>query len=69
MRRPVSRAAAAGSPAVHLAFSAANTAQFAVTMDPGAFGILIAAEWVLGLLVQPRLRDSRAWTAPPPRAP
>jgi membrane protease YdiL (CAAX protease family) len=48
--------------AFHLAFNAVNTAPFAVTMDIGAFVILIAAEWVLGLLVLPRLRDSLSWT-------
>ena len=49
--------------AFHLAFNAINTAPFAVTTDVGAFVILIAAEWVLGLLVLPRLRDSLSWTA------
>jgi membrane protease YdiL (CAAX protease family) len=48
--------------AFHLAFNAINTAPFPVTMDVGAFVILIAAEWVLGLLVLPRLRDSLSWT-------
>ena len=49
--------------AFHLAFNAINTAPFAVTMDIGAFVILIAAEWALGLLVLPGLRDSLSWTA------
>jgi CAAX protease family protein len=52
--------------AFHLAFNAINTAPFAVTMDIGAFVILIAAEWVLGLLVLPRLRDSLSWLEPMP---
>ena len=52
--------------AFHLAFNVINTAPFPVTMDLGAFVILIAAEWALGLLVLPRLRDSLSWTAREP---
>lgn len=47
--------------AFHLAFNLINTSPFAVTMDLGAFVILIAAEWALGLLVLPRLRDALSW--------
>jgi membrane protease YdiL (CAAX protease family) len=47
--------------AFHLAFNVINTAPFSVTMDLGAFAILITAEWVLGLLVLPRLADSVGW--------
>jgi membrane protease YdiL (CAAX protease family) len=48
--------------AFHLAFNLVNTAPFAVTMDISAFAILIGAEWVLGLLVLPRLPESVAWS-------
>jgi membrane protease YdiL (CAAX protease family) len=52
--------------AFHLAFNAINTAPFPVTMELGAFLILIAAEWALGLLVAPRLRTALSWTADVP---
>jgi membrane protease YdiL (CAAX protease family) len=57
--------------AFHLAFNVINTAPFAVTMDLTAFAILITAEWVLALLLLPRLRGSLAWlgdTRPRPTA-
>jgi uncharacterized protein len=45
----------------HLAFNIVNTAPFPVTMDIGAFAILIVAEWALALLVLPHLGSSVAW--------
>jgi membrane protease YdiL (CAAX protease family) len=46
----------------HLAFNILNATLFQVTMSIPGFGILIALEWVLGLLLLPRLdrRNPRA---------
>lgn len=48
--------------ACHLTFNIVNTALAPVTTNLGAFGILIALEWALALLVLPRLESEPAET-------
>jgi membrane protease YdiL (CAAX protease family) len=51
--------------AFHVTFNVVNTALLPVTLDPAAFAILIALEWVVALAVLPALARSRpVWRTP-----
>jgi membrane protease YdiL (CAAX protease family) len=46
----------------HLTFNIMNTALLPVTINIGAFGILLAFEWVIAVLLIPHLEPEKSWS-------